>query len=1026
MATNVPKFASFRPKPKEPEQSTKESPRPEKHAKSKTSSREKEKVREKERPRDSSGREKDSRPREHDAAPSKVYFSDRRGDRDFAKYGTFNKYDVPPYRLFGYGHVLGLPLGAKIDRDRSTDKEVVITPPQGQRQKRLLTEKRISREPTRSVRFVKVTAEEGGLDADFIAIGKRKREGSDEDEDDDYRRLDRPTSVTKPSDPDAEYESETVGDADSEVTQRNAILVRRTRENPQDVQAWLDLIDHQEPMMKIDRSLSDFNSSDKQNLADIRISTYEHALKKMTTDEGSQARLYAGLMAEASRSWDELRLSNKWTEILSKFPACEQLWIQYLDFVQSSFTTFKYENCRTTFFKCLKTLYNSEQKGQKDFVLHVFVRLTSMIHQAGYQELALAVWQALLEFQLLRPKSLLNESLKECLRSFEEFWDSEVARIGEEGAAGWEKFDQNISLPPPPGNEPIEAPATTATNMDDFCKQEVENESKLRYPGRTTDELGEDDPFHTVLFSDIEEFLTLVPQDTPAKTILNALLYFCGLPPIQVDNDMSGYPIDPLLQCTFAKTSFDGGTSDTLTQIMKRYSSVPVQSWQSTTELLFTKAFPTYSGVVEAVFIRRLLKLLAFDVPADEALGEYLLALESQYFPTEAQKTAKKLLKARPSSLRLYNAYALAESRGGNSAKADQVFSAALSMQKDNSPFSTPGSLELFNNWVWEALRQGKSNEALQRLVSPTGKIVEETVPQQATLLRTRTVLSELTERSLLGNDFPSAVTSTSLSALLAYLSNNQNVDIALNIHTTLAKWFTSHALSQSPAAELHAQAIAHFLAHHATHARIVKPSLLRTTLEPLLASFPNNTILLSLYAANEARFSIDDRVRDMLHNNVLANPKDRSIVYWTFAIHYETLRGLASGSTSHSIRALYLKAEDDIGAHCPALWKQHVVFEIAEARKESAKYPSAKKPRKDGKKRKEETRVEEAYKRVKDVFFRGVTMLPWCKEFAMMAFTHLGSEFLSEEERRRVYGVLAEKELRVYVELVGGGFVAN
>jgi hypothetical protein len=156
------------------------------------------------------------------------------------------------------------------------------------------------------------------------------------------------------------------------------------------------------------------------------------------------------------------------------------------------------------------------------------------------------------------------------------------------------------------------------------------------------------------------------------------------------------------------------------------------------------------------------------------------------------------------------------------------------------------------------------------------------------------------------------------------------------------------------------------------------------------------------------------------MHQNTLSVPQDRTIVGWTFAIHYETLKGEIAGSTSHSIRALYKKAEDDVGAYCPALWKWHILFELEEASKEQAKRPT-KKPRQDGKKRKGESRVEEAYRRVKETFFKGMTQLPWCKEYMMMAFTHLGEEFLSGEELRKVYNVMVEKELRLYAELEDG-----
>lgn len=65
--------------------------------------------------------------------------------------------------------------------------------------------------------------------------------------------------------------------------------------------------------------------------------------------------------------------------------------------------------------------------------------------QAGYQELATALFQAEIEFSLFCPSLLLTEQSKH--RLFEHFWNGDGARVGEEGALGWsawlEKEEEN-------------------------------------------------------------------------------------------------------------------------------------------------------------------------------------------------------------------------------------------------------------------------------------------------------------------------------------------------------------------------------------------------------------------------------------------------------------------------------------------------------------------------------------------------------------------------------------------------------
>jgi tetratricopeptide (TPR) repeat protein len=1014
MASNVPKFASFRPKPKAAPEPPKEPQQREKDDKSS-----KEKV-----PRKRRSPSPPRNARTQESSTDRPYFSDRRGDPDVLRYGSMNRYDIPPYRRFGHGFILGLSAYQKIDREQSTDRKILVTPATRRRQERLLTSKRANKSNDRALRLLKAEIPDRDLSQDFVPFStnfKRKRDDSDEEDDEmepetDYRGIGEPKS-TDPVDPDTHYESDPEVVIDTEVTRKHSQLVRQTKEHPEDIQSWLALIEHQEAMLKLERPSAELTASDKVHLADIRISTYEEALKKIGSDQNSKLQLYKGLLKEAERAWDGAKLASKWKDVLAKHPQSLDLWMVYLDFVQSRFTSFKYEDCRAIFFKCNESLRTNKSEISPEQSLHVLLRLTSMAHDAGYQELALAVWQALLEYHLLRPEVGAD------LKPFEEFWESEVSRIGEPGAKGWKHSNTDDAIPPGPSSL-HEKEASDAT-FEDFRKREVEATSILRLPGRTSDDVAEDDAFHTIFFSDIEPYLNIITPETPATLIIEAFLCFCGLPPLshRSPHRRSWWP-DPFLQRHWNSATPETEDTTGFTKAIKRFSNYSAKSFQMTTELLFDHSFSLESIRLDEEFIRRLLKLLASNLPSEDIVGEYLLAFESKHFPLEAFKTAKRLLKARPSSLRLYNAYGLVESRLGNSAKADQVFSMALSMQKGDDVLSTPWSLELFNNWVWEALRRGEHGKALWRLVSPRGSLpagaTKDSQPDTTLLETVHLTLSQTSEHALLHHDYPTAILSTSLLALLAYLTHNHSAPHALTLHANLTSYLTSHRLSTTPTAELHAQSIVTLLTHHTTHAPIVKPSLIRTTLEPLISTFPTNTLLLALYAANEARFSIDDRVRGIMHQTSLHTSEEKSLPAWAFAIHYETLKGEIAGSTSHSIRALYKRAtESTVGSRCPALWEAYVRFEMQCLGEEVARQRTGRRPRRDAKKSRWEVRVEEAEERVKETFFAGLRKLPWCKEYIMLAFTDAQGVF-GEEEKAKLYRVMLEKELRFYVELDG------
>lgn len=78
-------------------------------------------------------------------------------------------------------------------------------------------------------------------------------------------------------------------------------------------------------------------------------------------------------------------------------------------------------------------------------LVDIFMSLCRFEWQAGYQELATALFQAEIEFSLFCPALHLNDRSKQ--RLFEHFWNTDAERVGEEGALGWstwlEKEEEN-------------------------------------------------------------------------------------------------------------------------------------------------------------------------------------------------------------------------------------------------------------------------------------------------------------------------------------------------------------------------------------------------------------------------------------------------------------------------------------------------------------------------------------------------------------------------------------------------------
>ncbi|TKA56741.1 hypothetical protein B0A49_11380, partial [Cryomyces minteri] len=389
-------------------------------------------------------------------------------------------------------------------------------------------------------------------------------------------------------------------------------------------------------------------------------------------------------------------------------------------------------------------------------------------------------------------------------------------------------------------------------------------------------------------------------------------------------------------------------------------------------------------------------------LPSDDVLGEYYLAYEHHHFASLVRKTAKALLKKNPSSLRLYNAYALVESRSGNSSTASRIFATAIGLSERLSQQAQLDVILLWRTWIWEALRVDDVSAALYRALSvfeakPSPEPAPGTYAENTRAIATLKAQRHLTEgrdHCLSSRNFYHATLYSECHSLLCYLTASDPIAAALEaFHKSLALFSASTGPLQSNASISEAQELMHqgkaqLLAHHNAR-RIYKPSTVRSELTESIAMFPSNTIFLNQYADNEARFRIDDRVRSIIKDVVLKS-NESTIIAHIFAVQSEMARGVEGGSTTYAVRGTFDRVlATSTGKHSAALWSLYFLFELSKG----------------------------DMKRSKDVFLQGMTNLPWNKSFIMLAFRHL-TEVMTYNELRRVYRVMGEKELRVFVDL--------
>lgn len=242
------------------------------------------------------------------------------------------------------------------------------------------------------------------------------------------------------------------------------------------------------------------------------------------------------------------------------------------------------------------------------------------------------------------------------------------------------------------------------------------------------------------------------------------------------------------------------------------------------------------------------------------------------------------------------------------------------------------------------------------------------------------------------------AILYSELLVLYDYLVCDLSLQAAQNSFISNLQRLHDKIPSDRAAEALFRQSFARLLYIHISQKHPYSPATVRSFLAESIAAFPHNTIFLSLYAWNESRFRIDDRVRGIVRDTVFGNRYGRQgddegsddVTIHFFAVYVDLQRGVLQGSNHNAVRGTFERALQSEGAaHSAGLWKLYFLFEHRNA----------------------------DLSRARDVFYRAVMACPWAKQIYMLAFDYLGDE-MSEMELRGVYDMMVERELRIHITL--------
>lgn len=847
---------------------------------------------------------------------------------------------------------------------------------------------------------------------------------------------------------------------DDHFERRRAAFSSKIEQDPADWQSWVGLLELQDEMNGFlsDSSQMRHTNAERRSNAEVALSICAKALKCVTDPYGRE-RLYLRQMSKAHQVWERGKILKRWRAILQEHPLCHRLWKNFLDFNQSTFASFGIEETRKQYSNCLDMLQaarndfqaeSAQQSRLFSIQVYIILRLTLLLSESGYVEIGLAIWQALLEFQFNKPQqprrslqqAAADSAYDESALAFEHFWNSENPRIGEPKAKGWFKFHDN-ELEYQQSSDITE---TLSQAKDISLKSWNEAERKVastsRTPSRSIDK-SSDDPFRFAFFVDIKVALVESPTPCDTHTILLALLSFCDLPPyldtsklcveswfndqflrneILYDQPTS---VDFPLRGPRSKASNLENTGNSMPE--KDNSSLssafpfgfPLVEHQISIDTLFSASPKWFSafrrgvrrfGPVPKDFALRILKSMAYLGVGGDALAEYLLALELQISPATVKKSARSLLKTRLSSLRLYNAYALILNQLAEGHEASRVYETAIYMSKNLDESARRDVIILWQSRMWHHLSTGESVILVGQLLSferdddPKGGLNHEEDRSNDTSatawLRLRKALSAGRDKMLSTGYTTHAVCYAELLVVSDYLLDTTTLKETQEAFRANLDILTKYHPTNRALEELLRQSFARLLYVHITHKRPFSPTTIRSFLAESITAFPTNTIFLSLYAWNESRFRIDDRVRGIMRDVVFShrhhhtaesdNVASRSVIPYFFAIYTDLHRGVTYGSNQNAIRGSFERALRSEGAaHSASLWRLYLLFEYENG----------------------------DLKRTRNLFYRAVRACPWVKEIYMLAFDCLANA-LPEEELRGVYEMMVEKELRIHVSL--------
>ncbi|WRT64373.1 uncharacterized protein IL334_001305 [Kwoniella shivajii] len=979
-------------------------------------------------------------------APSREFFPDTTGDRDIVRYGNTSSTSVPRYYRDGKNRILGLNEGLRIVYSRErTQKGLEIAPmgrPYIPRYNSRQTESTASMHLRRILLLPSDTQAPFNPHLDYLDFELRPTRR--EEDIPSYR------SITHPHEEDDD-EMESIKAAigsystlEEEVRKETIQTEHYLRSHPDDIDKWVSY--SQLHLRTSPESETSIHSADPGRLqttrakAEVTLSILSRALDA-EEDNFTSTKLHLAYLKAAEQFWPNEKVTNRWKNVLRELgekgkdeEGMMEVWLGYIAWRegQGFGSGAGVDEVVEVYEECIGRLKDSRGSGdlqaKEENLVYLFLRACIFLKQAGYSERALASFQALIEITFFKTDHLRVSSngptnltwFAAVLDQFEQFWDTECPRVGEVGSKGWRHTSPSpISLPAREA-KPLQHESEDPFEM--WLEAEKHADSTYSLPGRATDlnEDIEDDPYHTVLFSDIRSLLFPVTSPEVRLQLIYAFLTFLGLP-FTPPNVPSSSPAsnDPHLNWTLTHNEGARNAFWPLRQGVKRmpWQTVggepmdpertrgldnpfqgPVKCWlQDRGSMLgrkgswFRDLDPVDIGSLDIDFIRSVFGILRPLVP-DPAFTLASFAFESAVSPKGAVKLAKSILASDRDNLLLWDGYARLERQRGNMSAARTVYvtalQAAITVRSDDS--ASEDELDLWAGCAEMEFENGEEARALEVIVLAAG-IGQDRLADYARSERppiSPSPIAMLKAKQYYSNQSRRLSTSqVLLKSIFVYLTDGIEV-----VQSFLLNQLTDQPPSSGEAEEI-LQLLAKLLHLHST--RHASPaSLSRDTLELALSAFPSNTSFLSLYLYGELGGRVYGRVQRLIAEITCGKERFGGLVTHLWSIWAEgvsshrTFWDEGGGGAERVRLALDRAINSATGRYSAAIWMLYVEFET----------------------------LMRKYQTAKQLCYRAVASLGGCKPLYLLPFSSTLRQHFTPRELKDWSELMIERGIRIRI----------